>query len=133
MFRRRIPSKAEMMLWILGILAYVAFTGWGTMDTWPVARQRLEAIGPGPYIPLSYDSSSKTVGNEHDEDRREVYVVCSQIMRSTSTFAVRAHNSVVTVEELPFGLIEPVLLILAYIGAVAWRTYQVFFAVRPDG
>jgi hypothetical protein len=94
------------------------------MNPWTVAQEELAKVGPGPYIPLTYSYSTKTIDNKSDEERTQIYVVASRILRSASTFEVREHNSVTNVEEVPFGLLYVVILLLIYIGGIAWGMYR---------
>jgi hypothetical protein len=126
----RVPSKVELCLCSLGILAYFSLIGWGVLHPWAVAQEQLSTVGSGPYIPLSYSYSTKTVGDTTDEERIQSYIVVSQISRSASTFKVREHNSVRSVEVVPFGLLYFVVLLVAYIGGVAWGAYRRLSASR---
>ena len=119
--QQQTPSKAEIVLWTLGVVLVPTLITYGTLNPWSEAVAKLEPIGQGPYVPYAAWWSSSTVGDKTKVERGQMYVVPSRMLDSSSTYEVREVNSVVAVEEVKFGLFYLAGLALMFVGGIAWE------------
>jgi hypothetical protein len=92
----------------------------GTVNPWPVAAAKLAAVGPGPYIPVSYSYRSMTSDRGTSTYRRQTYVVVSQIGKSLSSYRVVEENNVATLEEVRYGLLYGAAFLVVFLAGVVW-------------
>ena len=111
----------ERLLWIFMALLVPALMTFGAVSPWPAAAEKLAAVGPGPYVPLSFFYRSHTNGTTSETHRTQTYLVASRVSSSLSTYRVSQENSVVAVEELKFGLLYGVAFLLAFYVITLWR------------
>ena len=122
------------LLWLLLAAVVAALVIASTVNPWPVAAKKLAAIGPGPYVPLSYSWHSVTSDKGTRESRSQTYLVVSQIGRSLSTFRVTEEDKVAKVEEVRFGfLYGALLLVVLAIGEILGpRSFSPELATRAN-
>ena len=95
--RSGVAPRPRHLLWVVLVVAYGAAVCVGTLFPWPVAASRLAAIGPGPYVPLTYTSLSSDTRTY----RSQIYLIPSRLPERWRLYRVSETNGVVRVEELP--------------------------------
>jgi hypothetical protein len=108
------------LLWFLLAGAVAALVIAGTVNPWPVAAEKLAAVGPGPYVPLSYSWHSSTSDKGTRESRSQTYLVVSQIGRSWSAYRVTEEDNVAKVEEVRFGFLYGALFLVVFVIGAIW-------------
>lgn len=63
---------------------------------WPIAASRLAAVGPGPYVPLTYTSLSSDTRTYQSQ----ICLILSRLPERWRLYRVSETNGVVRVEEL---------------------------------
>ena len=88
-----------------------------TFNPWPEAANELAAIVPGPYVPISLESSYST---SHTY-RSQSYIALSQIGKSWSIYTVIDQDGAIRVEEFQYGLLLYAFALVGSIGLVGWN------------
>jgi hypothetical protein len=118
----RQPSYSSAPPWLVVVVGIVVAgcMAAGTIQPWPVAAEKLGAVGPGPYIPLSYSYHSSTSDRGTSTYRSQTYLVASQIGKSLSTYRVVEENNVATLEEVRYGFLYGAVFFAVFLGGVVW-------------
>jgi hypothetical protein len=118
----RQPNRSSAPPWIVGVIAVVAvgFMVAGTFKPWPVAAEKLGAVGPGPYIPLSYSYRSSTSDKGTSTYRSQTYLVVSQIGKSLSTYRVVQENEAAKLEVVRYGFLYGAAFVALFLAGVVW-------------
>ena len=116
------PASSSAPTWLVLLLAVlvVGVVTVGTVQPWPVAAAKLGAVGPGPYVPLSYSYHSSTSDKGTSTYRSQTYLVVSQIGKSLSTYRVVEENNVATLEEVRYGFLYGAVFLAVFLGGVVW-------------
>lgn len=117
---QRASSSAPPWLVLLVAVLVVGVVTFGTVQPWPVAAAKLVAVGPGPYVPLSYSYHSSTSDKGTSTYRSQTYLVVSQIGKSLSTYRVVEENNVATLEEVRYGFLYGAAFLAVFLGGVVW-------------
>ena len=118
---RWLTSRVEKSFWLAVAMLVPVLVVFGTLSPWPTAAEKLAPFSKGPYIPLSFSYRSHASGASIETHRSQTYFVPSLNFSSLSTFRVQESNSVVTVEEVEFGLVYSVLFLVVVYAGIAWR------------
>ena len=113
---QRARSMVQLLLWLVITVAVAGSVAAGAIEPWPVAAEKLGAIGPGPYVPLSYSYRSTSTPTGTRTYRSQTYFVVSQIGKSLSTYRVVEEDNIAKVEEQRYGFLYGVVFFLVFLG-----------------
>jgi hypothetical protein len=111
---RLLPSAPKSLVLAL-VAAIFATVAYFTLNPWPVAVEKLSAVGPGPYVPFSYSYRSSTSNSGTKTYRSQSYWVVSQVGTSWSTYRVIEENETARVEEVKFGMLYGTAFLTVFI------------------